>query len=187
MTTSGVVIDRTNMVEDFTGMRNSINGSIVWHGGNHPFNPGATNDYGSNLPAQGSGSGEATGDLGSQMLSSDSLITASSIINNFRSYSVLLSRIRYCRLIRYYNDNGTNVVTYDDTQITSTGQTTWQRGSFDDVGASFGSGSDVAASGVDNFVSSLSGVLTSHRNSTLVFSEYYCHSSCHSSCHGSGL
>lgn len=186
MTTTGVVVNRTNMVEDFSGMRNSINGSIVWHAGNHPFNPGATNDYGSNLPAQGSSAGEATGDLGSQMLSGDSLITASTIINNFRNYSVLLSRIRRCRLIRYYNDNGTNVVTYDDNQITSTGQSTWQRG-FGDVGASFGSGTDVTASGVDSFVSSLNSVLAGHRDSTLIFSEYYCHSSCHSSCHGSGL
>lgn len=187
MTTSGVDISKTNIFERFTTMRNTVNGSVVWYNGSHPFNTGASNDYGSNLPAQGSQSGEATGNLGQAALVNDSLITASTIVNQYRAFSVLLSRIRRCRLVRHYNDNGSDVIQFDETQVTSTGRDDFSRGNFNDVGTSIASQSVVTASTIDSFVVDLENTLTSHRNSTLTFNEYYCHSSCHSNCHGSGL
>jgi hypothetical protein len=88
-------------------------------------------------------------------------------------------------LIRYYNNQGSNGVTYDDTQVTATGRSDYQRSmddvSIDDVSAS----NTISAGGIDAFVSNLSSTIAGHRNSTLTFSEYYCHSSCHGSCHGS--
>lgn len=183
MTTAGNNVTKATITEQFASLRNTVNGYIVWHSGNHPFNPGASNDYGSNLPAQGSGSGEATGDLGSAI--GDTNITASTIVSQFRNYSTALSRIRRCRLIRYYNTNGSNGVTYDDTQTTSTGRTDFQAG-MDGVDRSdIASTNTITASGIDTFVSNLSTAISNNRNSTLTFQEYYCHSSCHGSCHGS--
>ena len=181
MTTAGNNITKANIVDQFEAARNSINSLIVWSAGSHPFNPAASNDYGSNNPAQGGA--EAVGELDPNI--GDTIITASTIVNQFRNYSVALSRIRYCRLIRYYNTQGSNGVTYDDTQITATGRTDFQRGmddvSVNDVAAS----NTISAGGIDAFVSNLSSTIAGHRNSTLTFSEYYCHSSCHGSCHGS--
>lgn len=183
MTTAGNTITKSTITEYFANMRNGVNGTIVWHSGNHPFNPGASNDYGSNNPAQGSSSGEATGDLGSNI--GDTNIVASTLVSQFRNYSVLLSRIRSCRLIRYYNDNGNNNVTYDETRITSTGRSDFQRGMDDVATANLAAGNTITAGGIDEFVNNLSNTIAGHRNSTLIFREYYCHSSCHGSCHGS--
>lgn len=44
----------------------------------------------------------------------------------------------------------------------------------------------ITAAGLDTFVSELSAKVTANKDlTTLVFSEYYCHSSCHGSCHSS--
>ncbi len=183
MTTPGSNITKSSITADMASVRNSVNSLIVWSASSNPFNPSASNDYGSINPAQGSSSGEATGDLGANI--TDTNITASTIVSQFKSYSTALSRIRSCRLIQYYNNNGSQQVIYDNTQITSTGRTDFQADMSGVSSTGVSSGQAVNASAIDSFVSNLSTAISNNRNSTLIFSEYYCHSSCHSQCHGS--
>ena len=183
MTTSGSDITKTSITATMAATRDSYNGGIVWSASSNPFNPGATNDYGSVSPAQGSASGEANSNFAADI--GDTNITAATLVTNFKSYATALSRIRYCRLIHYYNNNGSYGVTYDDTQITSTGRTDFQADMSGVSSAGITSGSNITATNIDNFVTNLSNAIAGNRNSTLTFSEYYCHSSCHSNCHGS--
>ena len=47
------------------------------------------------------------------------------------------------------------------------------------------SGTNVDASDLDDFVTSLSTAINTHRTNTVLIEEFYCHSNCHGSCHGS--
>ena len=47
------------------------------------------------------------------------------------------------------------------------------------------SGTNVDASDLDDFVTSLSTAINNHRTTTVLIEEFYCHSNCHGSCHGS--
>ena len=183
MTTPGSNITHSTIYQNFQSTRDSINSLIVWSASSNPFNPGASNDYGSNSPAQGSASGEATGDL-SQGLT-DINVIASTIVSQFESYSVALSRIRYCQLTRWYNNNGNQGITYRDTEVTSTGRTDFQASMSGVDTSNVVAAQNVIASNIDQFVTNLSNAIASNRNNTLSFNEYYCHSSCHGSCHGS--
>ena len=142
-----------------------------------------SNDYSGVSPAQGSSSGESTGDLASAI--SDTDIVASTIVSQFKTYSEALSRIRKCRLIRHYNNNGTDEIQYDQTEVTSTGRSDFQASMSGVSSTGISSGETITASAIDTFVGNLSTAIDANRNSTLTFNEYYCHSSCHGSCHGS--
>lgn len=183
MTTAGTDINKVNMVAQMKAIRDAYNSGIVWWEGSHPFNTGASNDYGSILPTSGGTSnGYALGAIENDIPGTD--VIASTIVSNFRSYASSLSRVRYARLIRWYNTNGSNGVTYDSTQMTSlrAGYAADMSG----VGISnVTATADITAANLDQFVANLSATINSVRNSTVTYNEYYCHSSCHGNCHGS--
>jgi hypothetical protein len=164
-------------------MRNNVNALIVWSSASHPFNSSYTNDYGT-IPASGPAAGEATGDLSSGI--PDVNVVAATLVTQFRAYSVALSRIRKIRLIRYYiSDGPTYTPDFDQTQVTSTGQTRFQADMSAISPGTIVVNDVISAAAVDTFVSNLSTAIATNRNSTLTYNEYYCHTSCHSSCHGS--
>lgn len=183
MPTAGNNITKTETYAGLGGLRDAYNAN-TWNSSSHPFNPGASNDYGSVNPAGGSAAGEYSGvDL--TQYNGDVNVGAATILQNFRDVSSVLSRIRNCRLIRWYNTNGSNGVTYDQTAVTSTGRAAWQANMNGVAVSTVGTDNVVDAAGINNFVNNLSAAINANRVSTLTFNEYYCHSSCHSSCHGS--
>jgi hypothetical protein len=182
MTTANTVITKANIVAQFKTIRDTYNSGIVWHSTNNPFTPSASNNYGSAQLIGGTSAGYATGTIEDNIL--DSEVVASTIVTQFKSYATSLSRIRSARLIKYYNTNGSNSATYDQTQITnlnSSYQSLMDPVLFTNVTKD----SLLTASDLDAFVARLSTAINTNRTTTLTFIEYYCHSSCHNSCHGS--
>jgi hypothetical protein len=184
MTTADTTITKANIVEQFKTIRDTYNAGIVWHTGNNPFTPSSNggNNYGGNVsPLGGNASGYATGSIENNI--SDSDIVASTIVTQFRDYAKALSRIRRVRLLKYYNTNGSQSLTYDQTNITNL-NSNYQ--ALMDVNVSnVTAGETISASNLDTFVSNLSTAINTNRTTTVTLIEYYCHSSCHSSCHGS--
>ena len=167
MTTAGDNITKANIVASMESIRNTYNTGIVWHSGNQPFQTDITG---------GDASGYATG----------SNVTASTIVANFRGYANLLSRIRSVRLQKWYQNQGDirSSLTYDETNITNLKAD--YAADMSTTGSSVPSSeSNVDASDLDDFVSSLSTAINTHRTTTVLIEEFYCHSNCHGSCHGS--
>lgn len=193
MTTAGNNITKANIVSSFKTMRDTYNTGIVWHSGNHPFNPNAENTYNGVVndrvnPASGPSTGYATGSIENNI--NDANVTAATIVNQFRNHASALSRIRRARLIRYFsttfprNDRAQSRVDFDQTQMTSLDSK--YATSMNNVGvANVATGQLISGSNINQFVNNLSTAINNARNSTLTFQEFYCHSSCHSSCHGS--
>jgi hypothetical protein len=174
-------------------MRDTYNTGIVWHSGNSPFTPSAENTYFGLMndrenPASGPSSGFALGDIENNI--TDATVIASTIVNQFRNYASSLSRIRNARFIRYFSTSfppdsraGLNV-TFDQTNMTSLGER--YASSMNSVGVAGVSAEQlIVGNNINQFVNNLSAAINSARNSTILFEEFYCHSSCHSSCHGS--
>ena len=171
MTTAG---DNITVATITANMRTlaSYNAGIVWHAGNNPFSQ--------STPIGGDASGYLTlyGDP-----ISDTNVTASTIATNFRAYASQLSRIRYVRLLKWYQVQGDprNSLQYDATNMTHLNSSyQWNPG-----GTAPAAGGTISASALDAFVSELSSGINNYRNSTVTIEEFYCHSNCHSSCHGS--
>jgi hypothetical protein len=195
MTTAGTVITKANIVEAFKAMSANYNAGIVWHSANSPFTPNQENTYNGvnndrENPASGSSSGFDTSSIENNITTADVRAT---ITNQFASYASALSRIRRARLIKYYSTTFPTAirsglrVDYDETNITSLGQKYGREfsGIFDLGLAIPQTGTEISASKLNSFVSTLSTGINNHRNSTVTFEEFYCHSSCHSNCHGS--
>lgn len=193
MTTAGTNITKANIVSSFKTMRDTYNTGIVWHSSSHPFTPSAENTYnGTNNvrtnPASGTTSGFALGDLEDNI--TDANITASTIVTQFRNYASALSRIRRARLVKYYSTTfPANIraglsTSSDVTQVASLGSE--YAVSMNEVGvANVSQNQLISGTNIDQFVTNLSNAINTARNNTLLFQEFYCHSSCHSSCHGS--
>ena len=175
MTTAGDNITKANIVASMEAIRNTYNTGIVWHSGNQPFQTDITG---------GNASGYATGSFSSDI--SDANVTASTIVANFRGYANLLSRIRSVRLQKWYQIQG-NVraqLNSDETNITNLKAD--YAADMSATGSSIpSSGTNVDASDLDDFVTSLSTAINNHRTTTVLIEEFYCHSNCHGSCHGS--
>ena len=189
MTTAGDNITKANIVASMESIRDTYNTDIVWYSGttttivdgvetttnNHPFQTDITG---------GGNTGHATGSLSSDI--SDANVTASTIVANFRGYANLLSRIRSVRLQKWYQNQGDirSSLTYDETNITNLKAD--YAADMSTTGSSVPSSeSNVDASDLDDFVSSLSTAINTHRTTTVLIEEFYCHSNCHGSCHGS--
>jgi hypothetical protein len=193
MTTAGTNITKANIVSSFKTMRDTYNTGIVWHSGSSPFTPAQENTYNNVVndrdePASGTSSGFALGNIEDNI--SDSNVTASTIVTQFRNYASALSRIRKARLIKYYsttfpaNARAESQVNSDQTEVTSLAEK--YATSMADVGVSNVSSAQlISGANINQFVTNLSNAINAARNDTLTFKEYYCHSSCHSSCHGS--
>jgi len=175
MTTAGDNITKANIVASMEAIRNTYNTGIVWHSGNQPFQTDITG---------GDDTGYATGSFSSDI--SDANVTASTIVANFRGYATLLSRIRIVNLKKWYQNQGDirSSLTSDETNITNLNAD--YAANMSATGSSIpSSGTNVDASDLDNFVTSLSTAINTHRTDTVLIEEFYCHSNCHGSCHGS--
>ena len=185
MTTAGDNITKANIVASMEAIRNTYNTGIVWHTGNDPFTPSITNNYGTNVnPLGGTDSGYATGSFSSDI--SDANVTASTIVANFRGYATLLSRIRSVNLKKWFQIQGDIEarLDYDETNLTNLNAD--YAADMSATGSSIpSSGTNVDASDLDDFVTSLSTAINTHRTTTVLIEEFYCHSNCHGSCHGS--
>lgn len=129
--------------------------------------------------------------LNSEMLAGSTVYPAASVIAGLplgnASYTVLgnllintslvLSRCRNVNLKKYYqDDNSSNLLLFNVTNPAHMASL-YQSSS---LGVGFGGG-DIDASSFNTFVSQLSAAVTAHRNTTLFFTEQWCHTSCHSS------
>jgi hypothetical protein len=179
MTTAGDNITKANIVASMAALSSTYNTGIVWGTHSQPFQTDITG-------------GNASGY--SQTLEadiSDTNVTASTIVTNFRAYTTLLSRIRSVRLQKWYQIGG-NVraqLNSDETNITNLNNDYAAAipGGLDWVNAGTQPISDatITASGLDAFVNNLSTVINNNRTNTVLIEEFYCHSNCHGSCHGS--
>ena len=175
MTTAGDNITKANIVASMEAIRNTYNTGIVWHSGNQPFQTDITG---------GNASGYATGSFSSDI--SDVNVTASTIVTNFRGYANLLSRIRSVRLQKWYQIQGDVRAQLNSDETNITNLTADYAADMNAVGSSIpSSGTNVDASDLDDFVTSLSTAINNHRTTTVLIEEFYCHSNCHGSCHGS--
>ena len=172
MTTSGVNITKANITASMEALK-SYNIGIVWHSDNQPFQNNITG---------GGGTGYATQNFADE-ISGDN-VTASTIVNNFRGYSNLLSRIRSVRLQKWFQVQGEPRAQLNDDQTNITNLNSNYAANI--IGTNVpDSDSVVSASDLDAFVASLSTAINNHRTSTVLIEEFYCHSNCHGSCHGS--
>ena len=175
MTTAGDNITKANIVASMEAIRNTYNAGIVWHSGNQPFQTDITG---------GNASGYATGSFSSDI--SDANVTASTIVANFRGYANLLSRIRSVNLKKWYQIQGDVRAQLNSDETNITNLTADYAADMSATGSSIpSSGTNVDASDLDDFVTSLSTAINNHRTNTVLIEEFYCHSNCHGSCHGS--
>jgi hypothetical protein len=179
MTTAGDNITKANITASMEALK-SYNSGIVWGSHSQPFQTDITG---------GDATGYATQTYADEI--SDTNITASTIVTNFRAYATLLSRIRRVRLLKYYQIQGDVKARtdYDQTNITNLKDSYKAAipGGVDWVNAGTQPISDatITASGLDAFVNNLSTVINNNRTDTVTIEEFYCHSNCHGSCHGS--
>ena len=175
MTTAGDNITKANIVASMEAIRNTYNTGIVWHSGNQPFQTDITG---------GNASGYATGSFSSDI--SDANVTASTIVTNFRGYATLLSRIRSVNLKKWYQIQGDVRAQLNSDETNITNLKADYAADMSATGSSIpSSGTNVDASDLDDFVTSLSTAINNHRTTTVLIEEFYCHSNCHGSCHGS--
>lgn len=187
----GSTITKANMVSDFnTLVITARNSSIIWAAGEGAWvaPAGTTGDpfYPNNtIGTYVSGPSNPLGSRTAATLASSSLndtITGSDVYNSFLNTATAASRIRSVNLIKWYNNYGTYVNSWDYTRVgsmTSGYQTTVSTSS------NPAQGDLVTASGLDSFVNSMVTSMNNIKNTTVTFNEYYCHSSCHGSCHNS--
>ena len=175
MTTAGDNITKANIVASMEAIRNTYNAGIVWHSGNQPFQTDITG---------GDATGYATGSFSSDI--SDANVTASTIVVNFRGYATLLSRIRSVNLKKWYQIQGDVRAQLNSDETNITNLKADYAADMSATGSSIpSSGTNVDASDLDDFVTSLSTAINNHRTTTVLIEEFYCHSNCHGSCHGS--
>ena len=174
MTTSGTNITTDNINDSLEALATTYNKDVTWIA--EDFTPANFDPASTTNPVVDSIELDATISSGN--------ISASIIKDVFKTYASNLSRIRKVRRIVYYNDNGTQNVTSD---VTDLARMTSDYGisSTEDRNYQPESSSTINASNLDSFVEELSKAISANREDTVTLSEYYCHSSCHSSCHGS--
>jgi hypothetical protein len=175
MTTAGDNITKANIVAQMQTFDN-YNTGIVWHSGNQPFQTDITG---------GNASGYSVGGYAADI--SDTNVTASTIVTNFRSYATLFSRIRSVQLKKWYQNGGDirSSLQSDVTNITHL--TSAYQADMSTIGAPYvpDTGNTISASALDQFVDQLSTAVSTARGTLVTIEEFYCHSNCHGSCHGS--
>jgi hypothetical protein len=155
-------------------LSSTYNTGIVWGTHNQPFQTDITggNDSGYSQTLEA--------DI------SDTNITASTLSLNFRTYANLLSRIRYVKLQKWYQNGGDvrSSLQSEETQVTNLKSDYGVDPNTMLAGAT-AADTVVTASALDAFVTTLSTTIQTNRNATVTIEEFYCHSNCHGSCHGS--
>lgn len=162
---------------------NVVNTLVVWHSGSHPG--GVPPNVGDTL------SSSTPGPLGSNLNFGTSIfptfpatsdlptgaISRSTLSSLMRNAAVLMSRAREVTLIRQFTTGVTNSTVSTQTAIAHM-NATWQLASTASV--SDPPAGNVDASAYTTFINNLETLVTNHRNSTVVFTEVWCHSNCHS-------
>lgn len=173
-------ITTDNINDTLESLATTYNTGIEWGGDQEdPFTPANFSPASNTSPAY---TDAASPPLDSSI--SSGTITASTILTVFRSYASALSQIRKVRLVKYYNDNGTQTTSSDETKVTLL-KPAYGVDMEDIVLKAPSSGAQINASNLNGFVLNLDNAISANRDDTVTFEEYYCHSSCHSSCHGS--
>ena len=187
----GSKITKANMISEFNSLViTARNNSIIWAQGEGAWvvPVGLTGDpfYPNNsLGTFAGGSTDPLGGRTAATLSAATLtakVNATNIYNAFINTANAASNIRTVRLIKYYNDNGAYVNSWDYTRVGSMSAaylTTVSSSSNPTAGAK------IVAANLDSFVASIVTSMNTIKNTTATFNEYYCHSSCHVSCHNS--
>lgn len=184
MTTPNTDLTRNDVASAFkTQITDVVNALSKWHSGS---NPG-----GANAPLSGSVSSYSPAPLTSSLLASTTVTTSptaaelvvgdaslAAVNTLLRNTAIVCSRARMVRLMKYYNNTnaGTNSLLYDQTNLAHL-NSTYQLSSLAPTLAA----GDASASAFDTFITNLQTAVTNHRNTTLTFTEQWCHSSCHSS------
>lgn len=190
--TNAVVLDATNTFN--TQITDVVNAIVKWTN-----TSGAYAVIPSPLPTRPSGwtqTNTVTGYtptslnpqlLPGQMVASSAAINVSIATTANLSVSVLstllinsakaLSRCRLVNFKQYYQDDNTSNQLLTNVTDEAHMQAAYQLGSI----AATLAGGDVDASLFNTFIGQLSTAVTNHRNTTLFFSEQWCHTSCHSS------
>lgn len=174
MTTAGDNITKANIVAAMEAVRETYVAGIGWGTNAQPFQTDIT--------------GGSTGGYSFTMAAdiSDTNVTASTLVANFKSYATLLSRIRSVRLLKWFQIGGDvrARLDFDETNITNLNAN--YAADMNPVGEfNTMSGFTAVAGDIDLFVGALSTAINNNRTSTVTIEEFYCHSNCHGSCHGS--
>lgn len=189
MATTDTQINSTNAKNDATNtLRTQIVNTIVWNKNNAPNGDGNVAnqlDDASTIPT-----------FTSSNISTDKVVTASYVINELSNFLVNLTRIRYLRFYQTYNDNGNNVVQFDQTKISifkanpDNMSGTYSRNvanpltqSFTTPSSSVTTNERADASDFNNYLTALYNTWNTLKNNTVTITNSLCHSSCHSS-HG---
>jgi hypothetical protein len=194
-TPSGNVTKSNILGEMQTAVRDPINALSKWtilsnsFGSNVPY-PGysmTSNNYGGVVPLQGDGTSVVTTSPQPTEIPG-STITASLLESVFFNAAVLLSSARQLTLIKTYQVNSSVGQFYNSGVVVGNMASAYHltlSAFTTPLSGTLNSNTDVENSEIDSLVSSINGILTTHRTSTVNFTEHWCHSSCHSSCHGS--
>lgn len=111
-------------------------------------------------------------------------ILASAIELALRNASVVLSNARKINLKKYYYNSAYAPVLWADYGVVMAHLSDAYRiaiGSVPGSGGTVTSGANISATTLDAYVTTLNNTLQAHQNSTVQFTEYWCHSACHSS------
>lgn len=173
---TGGSITKQSMADDVNAsIIDPLNAIINWSNSNTPFYPygAASGSYQYTDPAA-PGLGPSSYSQSTTADYPDTNVTASTIVNAYIYYAGIMSRVRSVRLLKYYNPSG---YFYDATAYTSL---SGNQSAIGNPGI-IGTGSTVSVSGLSSLLSNLYSQSVANRDSTLTYTEYWCHSSCHSS------
>jgi hypothetical protein len=184
--TAGTDITRAGIVDDFyNAITLPVNSAAKWHSGSNPggviqsgivAGSTVTNYTPSSLQSNLlSGTTVSTSPTAGELAVGDASLGAVNTL--LRNTAQVLSRSRNVRLMKYYGTSyGVATLAYDATNLAHM-SSSWQIaiGSVPSLG-----GGEVTASAFNTFITNLTNTVTAHRNTTLTFTELWCHSNCHS-------
>ena len=170
MVSIGTNVTKTSVVNEFlTRVKNpAYNSAVFWN----TSNPGSTRINVSQL-----GSRDVSAPSTSNI--PDLIVTASTILNVFKSYAKVTTVYRRARS-GLITDSGTTDDRTDVCRLIDGYQITYTYGN-----ATVGPNNTITASSMNNFMQGLRNTASAAQSSAGVVDLRVCHSSCHSSCHGS--
>lgn len=177
MATSGTNITKATVVDSFNGsVTNPLNAVISWHIGSYPMYPGgaASGSYQSGSPGTGILGGSSNAGMSATDIP-DTVVTASTIVNAYRYYAGLSSRVRSVRYIKYYNNNGSWGAFYDGTAYMNYSSNFVNPA---DPGT-VAQGGQISAPTLNALIKNMYDQAVTYKDTTVTYSEYWCHYNCH--------
>lgn len=168
---TGDLITKASIVSNYLEkIRNPPYNAIVFWDGN---NLGTSRQQTSLFGPRDFSAQMSTSDIG------DTLVTASTIVNQVRSYAYWTTAARYCRSGLITN-SGTIDDRYDVCRLTDSYLINYNYSS-----ASLSTDQDATALSLNTFMDNIRAIADDAQTSAALVDLRVCHSSCHSSCHGS--